>query len=54
MHLGGLCSKSVLGISKNCQWYKKRKISYPEEYKKLQEEANGKIEENYTYYKKAY
>lgn len=33
---------------------KKEKISYSEEYKKLQEEANGKIEENHEYYKRAY
>ena len=33
---------------------KKEKISYSEEYKKLQEEANGKTEENHEYYKRAY
>ena len=33
---------------------KREKISYPEEYKKLQEEANEKIKENHAYYKKAY
>ena len=33
---------------------KKEKISYSEEYKRLQEEANGKIEENHEYYKRAY